>query len=151
MNNNIAILPTCVFFIGFALMNANVFSQEINQEINTITVKGVSFRQVLSQLLINGYAFEHLDSKANTVQTRFYKCTPKNALFNLSIGVRVQDSVAIITGRLCSNINNIRDGTPDSTNFVQVKYTYGPYKAAFLQMDRFARSFKAELIYSKTH
>jgi hypothetical protein len=136
-------------YISCLFICSNLFSQEINQDINTITVKGVSFRQVLSRLLSNGYVIENLDTSSQTVKTMFSRSSSKVVL-NLSISIRVQDSVAEILGNWCYNKNNNPDSSPDSSHVEQAKYTFGPYKAAFLQLDAFAKLFKSEIIYSKT-
>ena len=59
--------------------------------------------------------------------------------------------MAAITGKMCYNMNNSRDGIPDSARALNIRYTFGTYKEAFLQMDQFARSLKPEVIYSKTY
>jgi hypothetical protein len=143
-------LSRLLFLIVSSFFCSNLFSQGINQDINTITIKGVTFNQVVSRLVTSGYTIDALDGKSETVRTTFQKCAPGDNLLNLSISARVRDSVAEIKGRLCYNINNIRNGSPDSTRFEQAKYTFGPYKAAFLQVDKFAKSFKCEIIYSRT-
>ena len=139
-----------LFLIVFIFFYLNLFSQGINQEINTITVKGVTFNQVVSHLVGSGYTIDALNNKSETVRTKFLKCIPGDNLLNISISARVRDSVAEIKGRLCYNINNNRNSSPDSTRFEEAKYTFGPYKAAFLQVDKFAKSFKCEIIYSRT-
>jgi hypothetical protein len=150
MNKIITLCLKLLFLTVFAFNYAFLFSQGINPEINTITVKGVTFRQVVNHLLSSGYAIAKLDNKSETVRTGFLKYPSSNGLLNLSISVRVQDSVAVITGRLCYNIKNNPDTAPDSSNFVRAEYTFGPYKAAFLQVDKFAKSLNSEIIYSKT-
>jgi hypothetical protein len=133
-----------VFFFG------HLYSQQINQEINTIAVKGITFNQVISHILSSGYAIDALDTKTESIRTKFTKCGVKNNLLNLSISVKVKDGVAVITGRYCYNVNNKIDGIPDSTHYAQAKYTYGYYKAAFIQVDKFAKSFNSAITYSKT-
>ena len=150
MNEIITIYLKLLFLIAFAFIYSGLFSQGINQDINTITVKGVTLVQVVSRLLGSGYTIADLVIKSETVRTKFSKCPSRNDLLNLSISVRVQDSVAVIKGKLCYNVNNNRNSVPDSSNFEQAKYTFGSYKAAFLQVDKFAKSFKSEIIYSKT-
>lgn len=129
-------------------MYSALFSQDINQGINTITVKGVTFKQVADRLVSSGYVIGRMDSKSKTIQTAYSKYT-KTGSANLSIRVKMRDSVAVITGRMCYNINNIDYGIPDSTNTKQISYTYGYFKAGFLQLDKFAKSFnKPVIIYS---
>jgi len=150
MKELVKIYLRLTLLVGFECIYSSLFSQDINQDINTITVKGVTFRQVLSRLLSSGYVISTVDTKSEKVSTKFSKLPPKNDLLNLSLSVRVKDSVAVIKGRLCYNLANNRGNIPDSSHFTQVKYTFGPYKAAFMQMDKFARSFNVEIIYSKT-
>jgi len=130
---------------------ANLFAQDINQDINTITVKGITFNQVLSHLAKSGYSIGKLDNKSKTVQTNFLRYNSRTSSINISIKVHVRDSVAAITGKMCYNMNNSRDGIPDSARALNIRYTFGTYKEAFLQMDQFARSLKPEVIYSKTY
>lgn len=137
--------------IPFLFLCSAAFCQDINQDINTITVKGVTFNQVLSRLLSSGYSIDHLDNNSKTIRTKFSKCSSKTAAMNISLRVHVRDSVAIITGRMCYNINNNQYASPDSARTSVVKYTRGASKEAFLQMDNFAKSFRAEMIYSKTY
>jgi hypothetical protein len=139
-----------VLLIAAACIYTVVFSQEINQEINTVAVKGITFGQVVDDLSKNGYCFETLDTQYKMVKTKLARFPIQKSVFNLSIIVQVQDSVAVITGWFCLNVHNSYDGAPDSCNVVQAKYTYGPYKSAFLQIDKFAKSLKSELIYSKS-
>ncbi|PWT74475.1 MAG: hypothetical protein C5B59_11085 [Bacteroidetes bacterium] len=139
--------------IAFLFLCPAAFSQDlnINQDINTITVKGVTFNQVVSRLLSHGYAIKNLDNKNKTVHTSFSKCKSKTAVMNISLNVHVRDSVAIITGKMCYNLNNNQYASPDSARTSVVKYTRGAAKEAFLEMDSFAKSFKSEMIYSKTY
>jgi hypothetical protein len=150
MKDTIRIYWKSLFIISFLFNYSTLFSQEINQDINTITVKGVSFMQVVTRLMNSGYTIENLDSKNETVRTKYSKCPARTDFLNISISVRVQDSVAVMTGKICYNVKNSRDNTPDSSNALRAKYTFGPYKAGFLQVDRFAKLFKSEIIYSKT-
>jgi hypothetical protein len=142
--------PRLLLLIISCFFCSNLFSQGINQDINTITVKGVTFKQVVSRLVTSGYTIDALNDKSETVRTKFLKCSPGDNMLNLSISARVRDSVAEIKGRLCYNINNNRNGLPDSARSEQAKYTFGPYKAAFLQVDKFAKTFKCEIIYSRS-
>ncbi|HEX4851991.1 MAG TPA: hypothetical protein VFV08_14350 [Puia sp.] len=137
--------------IAFLLFCSVAQSQDINQDINTITIKGITFNQVVSHLIKHGYSISHLDNKANTIRTNFSKCTSKTASVNLSLRVRVRDSVAIITGRMCYNIDNKQYASPETARSSVVKYSRGASKEAFLQMNDFAKSFNAEMIYSKTY
>jgi hypothetical protein len=139
-----------ILIFAFLNISDSLFSQGINQDINTITIKGISFKQVVTHLMNNGYTIEHLDSKAETVSTKYSKCPSTNDLVNYSINIRVQDSVAEIKGKLCYNIKSNKENAPDSSNSMPAKYTYGVSKAAFLQVDKFAKTFKSEIIYSKT-
>ena len=131
---------------------SNLFAQDfnINENINTITVKGVTFKKVQDQLVKHGYIISKCDGQSKNIQTRFGRYNLKNDLLNLSIRVHVQDSVAVITGRMCFNLNNVRNGIPDSTNSWSAKFTHGPDKEAFLLMNGFAQSFNKEVIYSRT-
>jgi hypothetical protein len=138
-----------LFLLVLTLIYSGIFSQGINQDINTITVKGVGFRQVVDGLLKRGYSIEKTD-RSKIVKTRYSKIDAKNDLLNLSITVRVWDSVAVITGRICYNLKNLRKAVPDSTHSWEAKYTFGPDKQAFLLLDDFAKSFGSEIIYSKT-
>jgi hypothetical protein len=150
MMRNIISPPIRLFlYISSILIYSNLFSQDINQDINKITVKGVSFKQVLSRLLSSGYVIENLDNRSQTVRTKFSRC-PLKVVLNLSMSIRVQDSVAEIVGSWCYNKNSNLDSKPDSSHIEPAKYTFGPYKAAFLQLDAFAKLFRTEIIYSRT-
>ncbi|MFI5154283.1 MAG: hypothetical protein ACHQET_13170 [Chitinophagales bacterium] len=98
----------------------------------------------------NGYSIKKLDDHSKTVQTHFQKYQSKTSSFNVAISAHVRDSVAIFTGNMCYNINNNREGLPDSARAFSIKYTHGLYKEAFLQLDNFVKSFNREMIYSKT-
>ncbi len=136
--------------IIFLFFSARLFCQEINQDINTIAVKGVTFNQVLTKLRNSGYAIDKLDDHTKTVSTRFSKYASRTASMNISINVHVRDRVAVITGRMCYNLNNRKDAPPDSSRSMEIRHTFGIYKEAFLQLNNFAKSFDAEIIYLKT-
>jgi hypothetical protein len=46
--------------------------------------------------------------------------------------------------------NNGLDSIPNLAKSQPIRYTHGSYKEAFILLDNFAKSFNAEMIYSKT-
>ncbi len=150
MNNPRLVCLKMFLLATSTLFVPSLYCQEINQEINTIAVKGVTFNQVIDHLSAIGYSVETLDSQYRIVKTKLAKFPFHNNSLNLSILVQVQDSVAVITGWFCLDVNDGHNGLPDSCNVVQAKYTFGPYKSAFLQVEKFAKSLKSEVIYSKS-
>ncbi|HTQ29354.1 MAG TPA: hypothetical protein VMI35_14555, partial [Puia sp.] len=68
-----------LFFAVCLLAFPPLFSQEINQDINTITIKGVGFNQVVSKLMSHGYSIEKLDSKSSMVRTGYTKYNSKTS------------------------------------------------------------------------
>lgn len=133
-----------------SLLTSNLFAQDINQDINTITIKGITFDQVVTHLTKSGYSIRKLDDRTKTVQTHYLKYQSKSSSFHIAIFAHVRDSVAIFSGTMCYNINNNRDGLPDSARAFDIKYTHGLYKEAFIQLDNFVKSFNREMIYSRT-
>ena len=140
-----------LILIFCTLIFSGLHGQEINQDINTITIKGVSFNQIINHLQKSGYSIETLDNKRKTVRTKFFRYSSKTSSLDISIKVQFHDSIAVITGRMCYNFkNNGKDTLPDLARSQPVRYTYGSYKEAFLLMNDFAKSFNSEMIYSKS-
>lgn len=121
---------------------------------NVILVKGVSFYEAVTRLLDEGYSIEKIDSNFKTVQTAF-KQTKKPST-RVSIFIRVKDSTAIVTGIVYDMVlvgieflgrRYTEDDAKDPIANIGMKGSSA--KDAFIEMDRFAKSFNKTIEYKK--
>jgi hypothetical protein len=81
-----------------------VYSQIIPKNADAITVKDVTFDQVVNSLLDSGYVMEKIDKDFHTLTTDYRKLC-KDCLPEITFNVRVKDSVATISGKWRSTGN----------------------------------------------
>lgn len=99
---------------------------------NAIIVKGVSFNQVVTALLDQGYKIEKVDKDFQTVQTEL------TGRYNIAIYARVKDSTATITGKFFSS------------RIWEVYYEKsGGFGKRFMIIDAFAHSLNGKITYAK--
>ncbi len=144
-----------LFYI-FLLCPFFLRSQEIPKKSNTITVTGVSFKQCVTGLLDAGFMIDKIDSNYMTVRTTFIPAKLKNGKDSeceMSIDVRVKDSVATITGRWFNKmfIGLFTGGgnTPGPNDIYKTGYYSVVPKMAFSQMVEYAQALKGNIAYSQ--
>lgn len=86
----------CLLF-SLLLLPALSYSQTMPPSVNTIVVKGVTFKQVCMSLLDSGYVIDKKDNDLETVSTK-PKDYPKLWNATYVINVRIKDSAAYFTG-----------------------------------------------------
>jgi hypothetical protein len=144
-----------IFLFTLIIISSITHSQNIPKGTNKITVKNISFKQIVKGLRDNGYTIKKLDTNLKIVRTGFLVCHSRSGLLSLSISVRLKDSIAIITG-LWYSYTGLSDGllttnhAPRPGDIFQVRYSLGDYKETFLQMNKFAQSLKEQIIYSES-
>ncbi len=119
---------------------------------NVILMSGVSYSQVINKMLDAGYDIEKSDSIYKTARTNWKNCPMENgkpSMVYLSIGVRVKDTVTMITGRWYSQMSNM-DGNPKPADIYNLEYGGGAKKLLFNELDKFAGSLSPDRSYSVT-
>jgi hypothetical protein len=119
----------CVIILGafFNIVNA----QEIPINTSVILVHSITFKDAVNRLLDSGYSLKKIDSNFNIVETEPKDIDNGGFIQQMILKVRVQDSIATITGLF---------GFPDNTNG---QFKPGSIGAIISGVDTPIQNFKA--------
>lgn len=123
-----------------------IFQQAIPPKANTIVLKPVSFAEVCSALVEQGYQLEAKDSALQTVRTyprRFDNSFNANQI----LFIRVKDSTAIITSTINNDLGSNYPVYNDAGSNGKTRRSI-PGKA-FTKMNEFALSFNKQIEYKR--
>jgi len=137
-------------FLLIMLSPLFVHSQDIPKNANTIIIKGVSFEQVVNNLLDSGFKIDKIDKEYHTVKTEYRKvCT--DCVPELYLDVRVKDSIATITGKWKSTANLFFPATTNENAYIfEIKNERDKVpKRCFAIMNNFAKALNSQISYSK--
>src|SRR6478735_5573081 len=89
--------------IAFIFFSFTASAQDIPKKANTIIAKGISFNEVINQLLDKGYFVDKADTAFNLITTKETTCKLNKGVF-VTYMIRIKDSSVIIKGTCTDHI-----------------------------------------------
>ena len=132
-----------IMLVFLSLISLCSYAQEIPKFTNTIFVKGVSWKQVKTSLLHQGYAVAEENEQHGTITTSPRECD-KNDLREIVYNITVNDSIAKITGKYINNYGSRAVGDVEYW-----KSTVSAMHFIFLVMNDFAKSLPGDISYAQ--